>query len=70
MLVQPRCSERECKHFRGVSYAKAGDVSTEQPICAAFPNGIPLEIAYGENLHLLPIEGDSGIQYEREPEGG
>jgi hypothetical protein len=36
-------------------------------ICAAFPNGIPEEIAYGPNLHIAPYPGDNGIQYEPEP---
>ena len=43
------------------------DESTEMPVCAAFPDGIPFEISYGDNDHLMPVEGDHGIQYESPP---
>ncbi len=33
-------------------------------ICAAFPNGIPLEIWKGENPHTEPYPGDNGIRFE------
>jgi hypothetical protein len=33
--------------------------------CAAFPEGIPLEIMRGDVRHDKPIEGDHGIQYEK-----
>jgi hypothetical protein len=37
-------------------------------VCAAFPSGsgIPHDIAYGDNLHLEPVEGDHGIQFEKD----
>ncbi len=61
MLSEPQCSKRKCKHFMGV----AGDTEPEQRvICAAFPDGIPDAIAYGNNLHLTPYPGDNGIQFE------
>ena len=77
MLVEPRCSERNCKHFLGVrlppDQEEFGDTPDEPELgqfvyCAAFPGGIPDEIAYGDNLHLEPFTGDNGIQYERDPE--
>lgn len=46
-----------CKHL----LTKRG----ETPRCNAFPDGIPMEIIRGDVLHLDPIEGDNGIQYER-----
>ena len=66
MLQEPRCSERGCKHLTGV--VNDGDETTERPCCEAFPDGIPVEIAYGDNLHLTPFPGDHGIRFE--PDGG
>jgi hypothetical protein len=61
MIKTPRCFERECKHFTGV----IGRWERDQLVaCAAFPEGIPDDVAYGDNLHLEPIDGDHGIQYE------
>lgn len=34
--------------------------------CDAFPDGIPDEIAYGDDLHLRPVLGDRGLQFEKE----
>lgn len=63
MLTEPRCSERNCKHLIGVKQ-EDGTEATEVPVCAAFPNGIPQEIAYGDNPHTSPYPGDNGITYE------
>lgn len=61
-LEEPRCSIRRCRHFQGVSEDE--DEERQRPICAAFPEGIPREIAYGPNLHLKPHPGDHGVRYE------
>ncbi|MFO7776003.1 MAG: hypothetical protein R6W89_09420 [Candidatus Hydrogenedentota bacterium] len=42
------------------------DETTEVVVCKAFPDGIPHEIAYGDNEHLTPFPGDHGILYEKE----
>lgn len=66
MLRTPRCFERQCRHFRGVNQPDETEF-TERVVCAAFPDRIPDEIAYGDNLHLQPYPGDQGIQYEKGP---
>lgn len=64
MLEEPQCFKRNCKFFEGVEQPD-GTERTEQPVCKAFPEGIPATIAYGNNLHLKPFRGDNGIQYKR-----
>jgi len=64
MIITPQCFKRNCKHFLGVK--NDGDETTERVYCAAFPDRIPNKIAYGDNLHLTPVEGDHGIQFEKE----
>ena len=52
----------ECKHFKGEII---GEAENEQRwICAAFKNGIPKEILFGENNHEKPVAGDGGIVFE------
>lgn len=41
-----------CKHVR-----KLGK-------CAAFPDGIPVNILVGNLIHTVPLPGDHGIQFE------
>ena len=55
------CSIRKCKRLYTV-------VAEKVWVCEAFPNGegIPDEIAYGDNLHLDPYPGDEGLTYEQE----
>ena len=64
MLLEPRCSERGCKHFRGVREDADRSELSDRVICAAFPDGIPPEIAYGDNPHTEPVPGDHGIRFE------
>ena len=65
MLAAPNCWKRKCKNYTGVIQPDGTEMS-ETNACKAFPTGIPNVIAYGENLHLEPFEGDNGIQFEKE----
>lgn len=64
MLLIPKCYERMCKHFAGVTQSDQTE-KTEVNVCSAFPEGIPNEIAYGENEHISPVDGDNGILFEK-----
>lgn len=64
MIEAPRCWERECKHYEGV-FQPDGTEATEVHVCPAFPEGIPSEIAFGNELHLKPLDGQVGsLVYE------
>ena len=67
MMEEPRCAQRKCRHLLG-AYQPEGTEEGERPCCEAFPEGIPEEIAYGDNPHTSPYPGDHGIRYEREEE--
>lgn len=68
-LAQPNCFERECKHFIGPPKEDKNKDKKIEGIqvltCTAFPEGIPTEIAYGTNKHLVPFPGqENNIVYE------
>jgi hypothetical protein len=65
-LAKPNCFDRECKHFLGVATKENEEEENQILNCAAFPKGIPLEIAYGTNKHLVRHpDQDNDIVYER-----
>lgn len=65
MILEPRCFQRKCKHFTGVLQDDVLEHElTERVVCKAFPQGIPDTISYGNDLHLKPVRGDNGIQFE------
>ena len=45
------------------TYCRHANVDNAR-VCAAFPNGIPLEIWNGDNPHTSPYPGDHGIRFE------
>lgn len=65
MMEEPRCALRQCKHLLGAYQPDQSELK-EIPCCRAFPEGIPREISYGNNLHLKPVKGDHGLQYEKD----
>ena len=58
--MTPKIACANCKRFRGKP--------ATWPTCEAFPDGIPEEIAYGENQHREPFPGDHGFQWEAKDE--
>lgn len=52
-MIVPQCAF--CKHL----------ISGRDKTCAAFPDGIPIEISAGAFDHRNPHEGDNGIQFEQ-----
>ena len=66
MLAEPKCFTRKCKHFKGIIQPDGTEL-TEVNYCKAFLEGIPYEIAFGDNLHKQPIEDqENDIVFEKE----
>jgi hypothetical protein len=64
-ILEPNCFKRKCKHFLGVIQPDGNEMS-EKVNCSAFLEGIPDEIAYGTNKHLVPHPDQKNkIVYER-----
>ncbi|MBW1702068.1 MAG: hypothetical protein JRJ11_13285 [Deltaproteobacteria bacterium] len=65
MLAEPKCWTRQCKHYLGVIQPD-GTEMTETNSCKAFPDHIPYEIAYGNDLHTTVKKGQVGtFVYEK-----
>ena len=63
MIPAPRCSVRKCRHYQGFRSVRPEQAETDvnnAPVCPAFPEGIPSEIAYGDNLHSVRMMGQHG----------
>jgi len=66
MLLEPKCFTRRCEHFIGIGPNDPDAEEVEECVyCEAFPDGIPYEIAYGDNPLTSPHPGDNGIRYEK-----
>lgn len=59
MILIPKCFERKCKWFFGVTQPDNTELS-EVVTCLAFPEGIPEDIAFGDNKHEKVQEGQVG----------
>ena len=65
MLPEVNCLNRRCKHFLGVTGTDGESEFGEVWNCKAFLDGIPNEIAYGDDLHLEVFEGQmNSITFE------
>jgi len=54
MLSVPQCWKRRCKNYFGIIQPDYTE-QTERNNCKAFPDGIPIGIAYGRNKHTRPL---------------
>ena len=67
MLAEPKCYKRKCKHYLGIIQPD-GTEMTETNYCHAFPNGIPVDIAYGDDKHKEKHKDqENDITYEKGP---
>lgn len=66
MMEEPNCSKRGCKHWLGFLDPTGQGVEGTVPFCVAFPDGIPDNVAWGDNPHTRPIDGDGGTRFEKE----
>lgn len=57
--ADPKCWERNCKHYIGIKQPD-GSERSEVDYCKAFPDGIPRDIAYGDNKHEAVVKGQEG----------
>ena len=65
MLAEPKCFARNCKHYTGVDQPDGTEL-TERNVCEAYPEIIPNDIAYGDDLHLKKREDqENDIIYEK-----
>jgi hypothetical protein len=65
-IIKPNCFERKCKHFLGIYQPDEESEAGQTVNCKAFPVGIPHDIAYGDNKHLVKFPGqENDIVYER-----
>lgn len=59
MMPPSKCEIRKCVWFMGF-YQPDGTEVSEVHYCAAFPDGIPDDISYGDNLHTKVQKGQVG----------
>ncbi len=66
-VLEPKCFTRECVHYLGTeSRNEKGQPPSVRHVCDAFPDEIPGEISYGDNLHLKPLKNQKNdIVFEK-----
>ena len=65
MIREPKCFNRKCKHNLRVIQPD-GTEMIERNACDAYPEGIPNDIAYGNDLHLeVRPDQDNEIVFEK-----
>jgi len=69
VITEPKCRIRKRKHYLGLKQIGPETELEDEGlynVCVAFPDGIPDEIAYGDNPHSEPLPGQGNeIVYER-----
>jgi len=66
MILEPNCSKRRCRHYIGIAQPD-GTEKSERPVCEAYPEMIPNDIAYGHDKHLkVRPDQKNDIVYEKE----
>ena len=53
-----------CRHYRPSGEYRSPEVGMSIGVCAAYPQGIPAEIAVGLVDHREPHDGDNGVRFE------
>jgi len=67
MIEPPNCFKRSCKHYTGV-WSESDEEFDEVAACKAYPEGIPDDIAYGDDRHLtVRADQDNDIVFEQGP---
>jgi hypothetical protein len=56
MIAESNCEKRQCKYYVGIIQPK-GTEEVEKHFCGAFLDGIPDDIAYGDNPHRVVVAG-------------
>jgi len=56
MMSAPKCYDRNCIYYMGHDHVGDKLIQT----CAAYPEGIPDSIAYGDDLHHTVLDGQVG----------
>ena len=65
-IGEPNCHKRKCVYYMWMKGFIEEERISARHICAAFPDGIPDIISYGDEKHLKFLKNQgNGIVYER-----